>query len=84
MTIDTVGTKVVTPEGTKRSLLPVYVALLEGDAATSKISCLLGDMYGVRWCPDALASPESTVDDFIIFPDVNQVEWHSFMALGDE
>ena len=84
MFINTLGTQLVSPEGTPRYLLPVYVALLGGDSATSQISCLLGEMYGVRWCPDALASPESTVDDFIIFPDVNRVEWHSFMALGDE
>ena len=41
-------------------------------------------MYGVRWAPDALAGVESDVDGYTLFPDVNRVEWHSFMAIGDE
>lgn len=84
MTIDMLDTQLVAPEGAKRYLLPLYVALLEGEGAAAKTSCLLGEMHGVRWVPDALASPESMVDDFIVFPDVNRVLWHSFMALGDE
>ncbi|MEG2004949.1 MAG: potassium transporter KtrB [Bilophila sp.] len=64
------------PPGTARVLLPVYVATLDGQ--------VIGEMEGVRWCPDTLASAESLVGSYTVFPDVNRVEWHSFMALGGE
>ena len=47
-------------------------------------AALAGELYGVRWAPDSLASTESTVGDYTLFPDINRVEWHSFMALGDK
>lgn len=73
--LDSTGTGVMrSPAGTGRVLLPVYVATLDGQ--------VIGEMEGVRWCPDALASPESTVGTYLVFPDVNRVEWHSFMAVG--
>ena len=47
-------------------------------------AALAGELYGVHWAPDSLASTESTVGGYTLFPDINRVEWHSFMALGDE
>lgn len=82
--IDTLGTALVFPAGSPRFLLPVYAMLLETEEGKGKPSCLLGELYGVRWAPDALASAGSEVDGFVLFPDVNRAEWHSFMALGDE
>lgn len=82
--IDTLGTALVTPDGGKRCLLPLYVMLLEADGSTATSPCLLGEPYGVRWAPDSLAATGSDVDGFILFPDVNRTEWHSFMAVGDE
>ena len=78
------GTSVIVfPEGTPRLLLPMYVIQLENTGDYTGASAI-GEMYGVRWAPDSLAGIESDVDGYILFPDVNRVEWHSFMALGDE
>ena len=81
--IDTQGTGIVFPEGTPRLLLPMYVIQLENTGDYTGASAI-GEMYGVRWAPDSLAGIESDVDGYILFPDVNRVEWHSFMAIGDE
>ena len=83
MKIDTQGTGIVFPEGTPRLLLPMYVIQLENTGDYTGASAI-GEMYGVRWAPDSLAGIESDVDGYILFPDVNRVEWHSFMAIGDE
>lgn len=74
---------IVFPEGTPRLLLPLYIIQLESVGNYSGASAI-GEMYGVRWAPDSLAGVESSVDGYTIFPDVNRVEWHSFMAIGDE
>ncbi len=80
---DTLGHDVVFDEGSPRLLLPLYVVLL--DTATSLVGAsVAGELYGVRWAPDKLAGTESDVDGYTLFPDVNRVEWHSFMAMGDE
>lgn len=80
---DTQGYDVVFDEGAPRLLLPLYLLVL--DAVTSLAgSSVAGELYGVRWAPDKLAGTESTVDGYTLFPDVNRVEWHSFMAMGDE
>ena len=83
MKMDTQGTGIVFPEGTPRLLLPMYVIQLEDTGGYAGASAI-GEMYGVRWAPDALAGVESDVDGYTLFPDVNRVEWHSFMAIGDE
>ena len=83
MKMDTQGAGIVFPEGTPRLLLPMYVIQLEDTGGYAGASAI-GEMYGVRWAPDALAGVESDVDGYTLFPDVNRVEWHSFMAIGDE
>ena len=80
---DTQGYDIVFDEGAPRLLLPLYIVLL--DTATSLAGAsVAGELYGVRWAPDKLAGTESEVDGYTLFPDVNRVEWHSFMAMGDE
>mgnify|MGYP000379245061 CR=1 FL=1 len=49
------------PEGTPRLLLPMYVIQLENTGDYTGASAI-GEMYGVRWAPDALAGVESDVD----------------------
>lgn len=83
MTLDTPGTGLAAPEGTKRHLLPLYLVMMDIPLSL-KGAHALGELYGVRWAPDLLAGTESDVDGFFLFPDVNRVEWHSFMAIGDE
>ena len=83
MKMDTQGAGIVFPEGTPRLLLPMYVIQLEDTGGYAGASAI-GEMYGVRWAPDALVGVESDVDGYTLFPDVNRVEWHSFMAIGDE
>ena len=80
---ETLGQPLVPPQGSVRMLLPLYVVQL-GVSGTFEGASVLGELYGVRWAPDALAASESVVDSYILFPDVNRVEWHSFMAIGDE
>lgn len=83
MQMDTLGTMLAFPENTPRLLLPFYFILLEGRGNYEGASAI-GEMYGVRWAPDALAGVESDVDGYTLFPDVSRVAWHSFMAIGDE
>ena len=81
---DTLGTiGVVFPPGSKRVLFPLYSVQME-EAGSYAGAALAGELYGVHWAPDSLASTESTVGGYTLFPDINRVEWHSFMALGDE
>ncbi len=81
---DTLGTiGVVFPPGSKRVLFPLYIVQME-EAGSYAGAALAGELYGVHWAPDSLASTESTVGGYTLFPDINRVEWHSFMALGDE
>ncbi len=83
MKMDSLGTGIVFPEGTPRLLLPLYFIQLENVSSSAGASAI-GEMYGVRWAPDSLAGIESSVDGYTLFPDVNRVAWHSFMAIGDE
>ena len=83
MSMDTPGHRVVFPDGAPRLLLPLYIVQLEASGSHAGAS-VVGELYGVRWAPDSLAGTESTVDGYTLFPDVNRVEWYSFMAIGDE
>ena len=64
----------------KRVLIPSYVALCGNNNNQHKIA---GQLDGVYWCPDGNNISESLVDNHVVFPDINRVNWYSFMAIGD-